>query len=683
LTPNESAEAPVDAEDSPVQKESEGEGSPEQKTDNPVAPDVFSDINEAEDNEEEFAFSVHENPPDVDGDSAEYEGQDSGEGVDDVMLGAGDDGTLTTVTNSVIDSFSFQDHSISPRSSGRYDALSYAGTATVLGAEPEPHAADRVPFHQDSAGAGDQTTEARAALEDSSVGSYEEDEASPSYDDIVAQGLSSSPSQHSDDESAVSSLAHPPPPSNSHAEYDEHGEYHITPLGDGTASPTMLVNGAGNAEAAASSTPGQDEVPAISAPEEAAEAAPAADVPARSQDGPGAAAPEVNISHFEASLGAAWALPAEEGGLDLGSSDLVLGSVDLGEHYLAMDSGFLEGDRPPLRWQLTEEENFALGTPTDTIQHALTGPADLSAELEPLGSADVGYQFGTLDAEFGVEGRPPLRWQLTEEENFLLDTPSKPAEAPVLPQEATVAHAEHASEHYHGDSAAVQELYDLASELSELANELAAPEVGAESPTVAMADAFANPSDVSPASQPLEGEEVTGQADGAGEHNTLDQLREDIGASVSEAVSPVTAEEQDGDAHSAKSTGADETAAPDTPAGVNAASADAPQSAELEAATEAPPAQPATTTVMEERSESEEEGAQYDRDHHPEDDDALSGAEMSDLTFPAQSLLGADESVGTPVKPDVSMHFHLYLRCDRSSRQSMFPMSSACVSSLC
>jgi hypothetical protein len=381
---------------------------------------------------------------------------------DEVLLGTGDDGTLTTVTNSVMDTFSLQDpSSVSPRSSihpGNDSRRGSAGQAVLeedlhrLGVEPDAHVDDAV--EAEAVGTA-QALATHVGGEDSSVSEASKDSDStvssalpplapanshaegehgadgafphvlpsdlrPSFT-LSHQGSEALLENSDSDASTVSSIPHPVVPANSTAEGelapDVNAEAgtdaevsHISPVAEDLESDSSTVSSIPHPVVPANSTADGEPV-----------AGPAVASGAYDAHPDGRESPAMSLSSAQSTLTHDVTLPQSVFGMSVSKEGFALPSP----FSASADADMLA----------TEQRSSApeSGQDAPAVQHlqpSVAVPTSVLPDLlGSLGPADHTGVQGLSDVydSAGVEGRPPLRWQMTEEEGALLEAPCPPA----------------------------------------------------------------------------------------------------------------------------------------------------------------------------------------------------------------------------------------------------------------
>jgi hypothetical protein len=416
--------------------------------------------------EPHLTFQASDSDQDSTASSDDYQYlHDAGSDVhDEVLLGAGDDGTLTTVTNSVMDTFSLQDpSSVSPRSSihpGNDSRRGSAGQVALeedlhrLGVEPDAHMNDAVEAEAEGTvhvlGAqvddGDSSVSEASEESDSTVSSalpplapansHAEGEHGPDGAQLNALPTDLRPSftlshqgseallENSDsDASTVSSIPHPVVPANSTAEGElapdvgaeagadvQHG--HSSPVTEEHESDSSTVSSIPHPIVPANSTADGEPIAGVAVAMAGYEAHP-----------DGRESPAMSLSSAQSTLTHDVTLPQSVFGMSVSMEGYALPSP-----FSASADADMSG---------TEQRSSALesGQESPAVQHlqpSVTAPdSALPDLLGSLGPADLSGVQGLADPHdtAGVEGRPPLRWQMTEEEGALLEAPCPPAAA--------------------------------------------------------------------------------------------------------------------------------------------------------------------------------------------------------------------------------------------------------------
>jgi hypothetical protein len=402
---------------------------------------------------------------------------DAGSDVhDEVLLGAGDDGTLTTVTNSVMDTFSLQDpSSVSPRSSihpGNDSRRGSAGQAVLeeglhmLGVDHDAHVDEAVEAEAEGAvhalatDVDDDDSSVSEASEESDstvssalpplapANSHAEGEYGangviphalpsdlrPSFT-LSHQGSEALLENSDSDASTVSSIPHPVVPANSTAEGelapDVNAEAsadaelgHISPVAEDLESDSSTVSSIPHPIVPANSTAEGEPIAGAAVAMAGYEAHP-----------DGRESPAMSLSSAQSTLTHDVTLPQSVFGMN--------GSM---EGY-ALPSPFSASADADM--SATEQRSGVHDTVQDApaVLHLLPSVTvaedvlpDLLGSLGPVDHTGVQVLSDVHDSA-GIEGRPPLRWQMTEEEGALLEAPCPPAAAT-----AAEPHTEHAGD---------------------------------------------------------------------------------------------------------------------------------------------------------------------------------------------------------------------------------------------
>jgi hypothetical protein len=387
---------------------------------------------------------------------------------DEVLLGAGDDGTLTTVTNSVMDTFSLQDpSSVSPRSSihpGNDSRRGSAGQAALeedlhgLGVEPDAHVDDAVEVEAEGAV---HATGTDVDNDDSSVSEASEESNStvssappplapanshaegehgldgaqlnalptdlrPSFT-LSHQGIEALLDNSDSDASTVSSIPHPVVPANSTAEGElapdvdaEAGADaelgHISPVAEDLESDSSTVSSIPHPVVPANSTAEGEPIAGAAVALAGYEAHP-----------DGRESPAMSLSSAQSTLTHDVTLPQSVFGMSVSMEGYALpspfsASADADMSGTEQRSSALESvQESPAVQHLQPSVTW---TPSVTVPDSAL--PDLLGSLGPVDHSGVQGLADTHDSA-GVEDRPPLRWQMTEEEGALLEAPCPPA----------------------------------------------------------------------------------------------------------------------------------------------------------------------------------------------------------------------------------------------------------------